>query len=217
MRKHAWLLLSALLLPASTTARPPTPNPIRIDFDAFPADKPPPGFTTEVTGPGAPGVWVVRQDNGGVLVQTSTDKTAARFPLCVYEGLLTHDVVVSTRFKALSGAVDQAAGLVVRFKDKDNYYVVRANALEDNVRLYKVVRGKREQFAGSDVKVTAGVWHTLRLSLKHDAFEVWLDGQRLFAAHDSTHEEGGEVGLWTKADSVTAFDDLTIEESDASH
>jgi hypothetical protein len=219
MTKHAWLALPALLVPAFAGAQTP-PGPIRIDFNAFATGQPPPGFSAEVTGPGAPGVWVLREDaeaGGKILVQTSTDKTSSRFPLCVYAGLLTHNAVVSVRFKALAGTVDQAAGLVARFRDKDNYYVVRANALEDNVRLYRVVDGKREQFAGADVKVAAGVWHTLRLSLKRYDFEVWLDGQRLFAARDMTHEEAGEVGLWTKADSVTAFADFTIEESDAGH
>ena len=152
-----------------------------------------------------------------MLVQTSTDKTDYRFPLCVYDGLLTHNAVMSVRFKAMSGSVDQAAGLVARFRDKDNYYVVRANALEDNVRFYKVVDGRRTQLAGSNVKVTSQTWHTLKLSLKMRTFEVWLDGTRLFGGDDMALQEAGEVGLWTKADSVTAFDDFTIEESDAGH
>jgi len=200
MTDCAWLALLALLLPALASAQGPTPGPIRLTFDALARDKPPPGFSTAVTGPGPPGVWVAREDagtGGKVLLQTNTDRTTGRFPICVYEGLLTHNAILSVRFQTLAGEVDQAAGLVVRFRDKDNYYVARANALEDNVRLYKVIDGKREQFAGADVKVTSGAWHTLRLSLKRDDFEVWLDRRRLFAARDMTHEEAGEVGLWT--------------------
>lgn len=217
-----WIATLALLLTARAEAQMPSPDAARIDFDAFEAGKPPPGFSTEVTGGGGLASWIVRKDasassGGKVLVQTSTDKTDYRFPLCIYDRLLTHNAVMSVRFRTISGSVDQAAGLVARFRDKDNYYVVRANALEDNVRFYKVVDGRRTQLAGSDVKVTPQTWHTLKLSLKMHTFEVWLDGTRLFGGDDMALQEAGEVGLWTKADSVTAFDDFIIEESDAGH
>jgi Galactocerebrosidase, C-terminal lectin domain len=218
----AWIGMLGLLLAAHAAAQAAAVGPSRFDFDASETGKAPAAFSTELTGGGGPATWEVRADptapsGKNVLVQTSTDKTDYRFPLCVYDGLLTHNVVMSVRFKAVSGTIDQAAGLLVRFKDKNNYYVVRANALEDNVRLYKVVDGRRTQFAGSDVKVRPDTWHTLKLSLKTHRFEVWLDGARLFGADDMTLQEAGEVGLWTKADSVTAFDDFTIEESDAGH
>ena len=196
--------------------------PMRVDFESDEPNALPSGFSAELTGGGGPVKWVVREDAGApsgrkVLVQTSTDETSHRFPPCIYNRLLTKNVVLSVRFKALTGTVDQAAGLVVRFRDKDNYYVVRANALEDNVKLYRVVDGKREQFAGADIEVSAQEWHTLKLSLRMDHFEVWFDGKHLFEADDTTHPETGELGLWTKADSVTAFDDFWIEDSDAGH
>ncbi len=103
--------------------------------------------------------WVIQDDptapsGGKVLAQTSADTTASRFPLCIYEPLTAADVEVAVQFKAVTGQVDQAAGLVARFQDQENYYITRANALEHNVRLYKVVHGKRTQFAGANVQVS---------------------------------------------------------------
>jgi len=152
---------------------------------------------------------------GKVLAQTSTDKTDYRFPLCVYDKFTAKDVEVSVKFKAVSGKVDQAAGLVARFRDKDNYYITRANALESNVRLYKVVGGSRKQFAGKQMNVSSGEWHTLKLAVKGKHFAVSFDDKLLFEADDDTFTEAGKVGLWTKADSVTYFDDLKIEGDDA--
>ena len=149
-----------------------------------------------------------------MLVQTSTDTTDYRFPLCIYDTLTAKDVTLSVRFKAVSGKVDQAAGLVARFRDKDNYYIVRANALEDNVRLYKVVGGSRKQFAGTKTKVSSSEWHALKLAVKGKHFQVFFDDKLLFEADDDTFKDAGKVGLWTKADSVTYFDDLKIERYD---
>jgi len=191
-----------------------------LDFDTAEVGRLPAGFSTALTGRGGAGAWRIIEDStapsgGKVLAQTSTDKTSYRFPLCVYDQLTATDATVSVRFKAVSGTVDQAAGLVARFKDKDNYYVVRANALENNVRLYKVERGDRKQFAGVDVKVPAGQWHLLTLDVKGTHFRVFLNDALLFEADDTTLRNAGRVGLWTKADSVTYFDDLTILSSDA--
>src|SRR2546430_3773770 len=144
---------------------------ITIDFDASEVGKLPSDFSTALTGSGGPVTWVVKEDAAApsgrkVLAQTSTDKTDYRFPLCIYDPFTAKDVEVSVKFKAASGKVDQAAGLVARFQDKDNYYITRANALENNVRLYKVVGGSRRQFAGKNMKVTSGEWHTLKLEVR---------------------------------------------------
>jgi hypothetical protein len=189
---------------------------ITIDFDASVVGTLPSGFSSAVTGGGGPASWVVVEDvtapsGEKVLAQTSADKTSFRFPLCVYNGLTSLDVMVSARFKAVSGTVDQAAGLVARYRDKDNYYVVRANALENNVRLYKVERGKRQQFAGADVKVPSGEWQTLALEVQGAHFRVFFNDKLLFEADDGTFKNVGKVGLWTKADSVTYFDDLRVK------
>ena len=196
---------------------------VTLDFDTFDTaavGSLPPGFSTALTGRGGPGVWRIMADatapsGGQVLAQTSTDTTSYRFPLCVYDPLTATDVTVSVRFKAVAGTVDQAAGLVARFKDKESYYIVRANALENNVRLYKVARGDRQQFAGVDVRVPSGQWQRLTLDLKGTHFRVFLNSQLLFEADDTTFRDAGKVGLWTKADSVTYFDDLTITNTDA--
>jgi hypothetical protein len=122
---------------------------------------------------------------------------------------------VPVHFKAVAGRTDQAGGLVARFMDKDNYYVVLANALEDNVRLYKVENGDRKQFAGARVKVASGQWHTLKLGLRGSHFQVSFDGKMLYESDDKTFGDAGKTGLWTKAGSVTYFDYLKIESFDA--
>lgn len=199
-----------------------------LDFDTTEGGALPTDFSTALTGGGGPVRWMVKEDasapsGGKVLAQTSTDTTDYRFPLCVYEKLMARDIEVAVRFKAVSGSVDQAAGLVVRFQDKDNYYIVRANALENNVVLYKVKNGKRTDlkpigtgpFAyGKKASVPHGQWNELHLTVTGKRFDVALNGQHLFAVDDETFPQAGKVGLWTKADSVTYFDNLTIESHD---
>ena len=114
------------------------------------------------------------------------------------------------RFKAVAGTVDEAGGIVLRLSTPDDYYVARANALEDNVRFYRVVKGRREQLAGADLKVSANQWHTLTLRAEGERFTVSFDGNALFSAQDGTFRDAGKVALWTKADSVTYFDTISI-------
>jgi hypothetical protein len=191
-----------------------------ITFGSFDTGKTPAGFTVALTGGGGAVSWIVQEDpsapsgKGKVLAQASSDTTDYRFPVCVYDGLAARDVEVSARFKAVSGRVDEAAGLIVRFKDKDNYYVARANALEDNVRLYKVENGSRSEITGISTKVSPGAWHTFRLSVQGTHFVVSFE-DKWFEADDATFQAAGKAGLWTKADSVTWFDDLKVESHDA--
>jgi hypothetical protein len=117
---------------------------------------------------------------------------------------------VSARFKPVAGAVDQSGGIAVRLLTPDNYYIARANALEDNVRFYRVVKGSRQQLAGANLKVTANQWHTLALKAKGDRFTVSFDGKALYSTQDRTFPDAGKVALWTKADSVTYFDTISI-------
>jgi hypothetical protein len=195
-----------------------------IDFNADKAGQPPSGFSTALTGKGQPGKWVVMKDDasadrGNVLAQTDADATSYRFPVCVYDALTTKDADISVRFKPISGRVDQAAGIVWRYKDKDNYYIVRANALEGNVVLYKVQDGKRTDLPlkgqgrtyGMKEKVPSGQWGILRVLVKGNLFEVYHEGKKLYEVEDDTFKEPGKVGLWTKADSVTYFDDLQVK------
>lgn len=146
------------------------------------------------------------------------DSTRARFPVAVVSDIRATDVDVSVRFRPISGRVDQAAGLVWRYRDQDNYYVVRANALEDNVVLYKVEKGTRTDLPvkgegrtyGKKTEVPARQWSTLRVVATGRLFEVYFNGAKLYDVEDATFTQAGKVGVWTKADSVTQFDDLTI-------
>ena len=207
-----------VLAPAVATALLLTPvggQAQSISFAEAEIGKQPKEFEPALTGKGSPGRWEVVNDDtaegGKVLAQVSTDPTDYRFPLLIYMPIVPADVDTAIRFKAVSGKVDQAAGVAVRLVDRNNYYVVRANALEDNVRLYRVVAGRREQFAGANVKVTAGEWHTLALRARGNQFTVSYDGKELFAAKDDRFGSPGKVALWTKADSVTRFDRVEIK------
>jgi hypothetical protein len=144
-----------------------------------------------------------------VVEQTDADSTDTRFPVLIADSGEYADLDVSMKAKAISGKVDQGMGLVFRFRDPKSYYVVRANALENNFRLYRMINGKRLQFAGANMKISSGQWHTLRVAAKGDHITCWLDGKQLIDSHDKTYTTG-KVGLWTKADSVIAFDDLTV-------
>lgn len=187
----------------------------RFDFEDAATGAPPPGFTVALTGGGPPPRWEVREDPSApvgpkVLAETSRDRTDNRFPLAVLNGFTARDAALSVRFRAIEGRVDQAAGLVLRYRNTRNYYVARANALEDNVRLYRVVDGRRIQFAGTDVRVPRNQWQTLGLRVMGDRFEVLLEGRILFSATDRALADAGQVGLWTKADSLTHFDAFEV-------
>ena len=188
-----------------------------IDFSSMPIGAKPPGFTEGLTGQGEAVCWQVLEDpsvpGGMVVAETSRDIADFRFPLCIYDGLIAKDVEVSVRFKAVEGVVDQAGGLMVRVQDHLNYYVTRANALENNIRLYKVVAGVRRQIADQSIEVTSGVWHTLSLKIAGDVLEVAFDERRVIEARDATFTEPGKVGLWTKADSLTHFADFATRPS----
>jgi hypothetical protein len=190
-------------------------TPLAVDFDSSEVGRSPSGFTTALTGGGGPISWVVRDDArapGGkpVLVQESSDDTSYRFPLCIYDKLRARDVAVEVKYKAISGKVDQAGGIVLRYTP-ENYYIARANVLEDNVDLFKTVRGKRSKIEEVPVKVSGGAWHTLRFEAKGPRLKVIFDGQTVIEKVDQTFAGPGQVGLWTKADSVSAFTNLKIE------
>ena len=138
-------------------------------------------FTVARTGQGAPAAWAVQEDasvpSRRVISQTSTDRTDYRFPLAIYEKLSVMDLDVKVHFKAVGGRVDRAGGIAVRLVDPNNYYVVRANALEDNVNFYHVVEGTRRQIRGASTKVTSDVWHTLGITAERQEFTISFDGK----------------------------------------
>ena len=132
----------------------------------------------------------------------------ATFPICYQNGTKLQDGFVEVKFKALSGKEDQAGGVIWRCQDTDNYYVARANALEDNVTIYHTLQGKRVSFKNVNLKVTPLVWHTLRVTFKGNHFTVSFDGKVVIEATDDSLSAPGLTGVWTKADSVTQFDDF---------
>jgi len=157
---------------------------IMVAIDKMTVGAAPADFEFARTGQGGPAQWTV-----------ATDPTASG----------------GRAFKAVAGKVDQAGGIVVRLADADNYYVLRANALEDNVRFYRVVKGQREQLEGANTKVTANEWHQLGLRAEGGRFTITFDGKQMFTAADQTVTSAGKVALWTKADSVTRFDRIEIK------
>jgi hypothetical protein len=185
-------------------------------FDTDKTGAPPAGFSFGRTGGGKEGRWLVQASadapsKPNVLVQADADTTDYRFPITVADASSFKDVKVSVSCRPVSGSVDQACGLVWRYKDANNYYLSRANALENNVRLYYVKDGKRIQISSWSGKVASKTWHKLEVEARADRFVVFFDGKKVLDANDSTFSGTGKVGVWTKADSVTEFDDLRVD------
>lgn len=196
-------------------------------FDKDPTGKPPAGFVEELTAGGGPVKWqVIDADDAPsgkhVVAQLSQDRTNTRYPHLVLDAFSAKDVDVSVQFKPISGKVDQAAGIVWRWQDKDNYFVVRANALENNVVAYKTVAGKRTSIGikgdaksyGVKAEVASGKWSTLRVRMVGNTAEIYLNDRKLFEVENDAFTSAGKVGLWTKADSVIQFDNLKITSLD---
>jgi len=188
-----------------------------VDFSHAEPGSLPPDWTGTQTGNGQ-AKWSIEKDaespgKPNVLKQSGE----ARFPICIKDDTRLRDGFVEVKFKPISGKEDQAGGVIWRVKDKDNYYVCRANALEDNVVLYKTIQGKRsvlpivgrEGGYGVKERVAPAQWHTLRVEFKAHQFKVIFDGKHLFDVEDSTIDDAGKVGVWTKADSVTLFNDFS--------
>jgi hypothetical protein len=215
MRLHLFGLLVAIIGGTLMTGMADAQKLVtQVDIAAMQPGPEPPGFTFWRTGQGAAAEWRVVADPTATaqkaIAQTSNDTTDYRFPLAVYQPVSAKNVDVTVRFKPVAGKVDEAGGIAVRLATPDDYYVVRANALEDNVNFYRVVKGRRSQIKGASTKVTGNQWHTLGLRAEGDKFTISFDGKPLFTAEDKTFADAGKVALWTKADSVTHFDAISI-------
>jgi hypothetical protein len=205
---------------ANTPVEQPAPvqqpgKTITYTFDDYQPGPLPAIFTAARTGQGAMGDWRIVADDSApsrpnVLAQLSKDSTDYRFPVVVSNEGAFSNLELSVKFKPVSGRVDEAGGLVFRYKDAGNYYLVRANALEDNFRLYHVVKGRRVQFAGANTQVTPNQWHELKVACIGNQITCFYDGKQLIQATDETFKDPGKIGVWTKADSVTYFDDLAV-------
>jgi len=176
-------------------------------FDKDPTGKIAPGWT-EVAG-----AWQVVKDatapsRPNVLAQVSRTHTGERFNVAVVREFRSADVDISVAFKAVSGREDEGGGPVWRYRDVKNYYVARFNPLEDNFRVYKVVNGRRLQLGSANVKLPAKRWHRLRVTMAGSRIRCFLNGKQYLDVKDETFKSAGQIGLWTKADAVTYFDDL---------
>jgi hypothetical protein len=181
-----------------------------INFDGDALGAVPTGWVSGVTGRGTPR-WAVAADAGAPSMgQVLLQSGSGTFPWCVKSGTVLADGFVEVKFKPISGREDQAGGVVWRWKDGDNYYVARANALENNVSLYYTERGSRKTIKYVDAPVAKAQWHTLRVEFTGTRVAVSLDGKRYIELDDSHITGPGAVGVWTKADSVTAFDDFSF-------
>jgi hypothetical protein len=180
-----------------------------INFDHATPGAAPSGWTAAKTGKGE-AKWAIEKDDTApskpnVLKQSGE----ATYPVCLKNDTSLKDGFVEVKFKPVSGKEDQAGGVIWRAKDTDNYYIARANALEDNICIYHTVKGKRTEKKRTEMKVASKEWHTLRVDFSENHFTVTLDGKKALEWDDKTFTEGGMVGVWTKADSVTLFDDFS--------
>ena len=204
------LAVSALLLAGPALAQPRS-LPLMSDSTQS-------GATTDrcapaLTGRGPPPVWVVANDasasDGRVLTEMTRDRSEDRFALCVAP-TAARDLDVSVRFHTVGGRVERVAGIAIRVVDAGTYYVVRADARQNNVRLYRVASGVATPIGNRDITVTEDDWHSLRLRAFGDIFQVSLDGARLFEASDRAIRQPGRIGLWTKSDAATHFERLMV-------
>ena len=212
-RRWLWVLAAAAWLASGEAASAQI-----VTFEGETPGQPPRDFEFGLAGEGEPGRWEVVADptagGGKALAQLSTNTTDFRFLVAVYKPVTAANVEVTARCKPMSGQSDQACGVIVRATDAANYYIARANALEGNVRFYRVRAGQREQLASAEgIKIERGQWHTLTLNARDDRFTVFFNDKPLHVTKDSTpapRPAEGRVGLWVKSDSVTYFDRLEI-------
>jgi len=181
-----------------------------VSFDDLKSGLPPHGWTGAKTGQGNPKWEVVVDDSAPSKPHVLKQSGEAAYPVCIKDDTSIKDGFVQVKFKPVSGKVDQAGGVIWRCQDADNYYIARANVLEDNVTIYHTIKGKRVSFKNIDTKVTPGIWHTLRVDFAGNRFIVTFDGQKVIDATDESFSNSGKVGVWTKADSVTLFDDFSF-------
>ncbi len=180
-----------------------------VNFDDLKTGAPPPGWTATKTGKGEPKWEVIADDSAPSKPNVLKQSGEATYPVCFKNDTSLKDGFVEVKFKPIAGKEDQAGGVVWRCQDADNYYIARANALEDNVTIYHTIKGKRTEKKRTETKVASNQWHTLRVDFQGGHFTVTFDGKKALEWDDDTFKDAGKVGVWTKADSVTLFDDFT--------
>jgi hypothetical protein len=218
--KHAYCLFALLSLPASGAER-------IFDFGGFPTDKTPPGFSSLLVGEGKPGEWKIVMDDvppllapqtdkapsvakRAVLAQLSQDPTDERFPVLIFDEENFDDFLLTTRFKLVSGSVEQMAGIAFRYQDERHFYVIRVSGLGKNISFYKVVAGQRQDAFRLETEVPPGVWHELSIECKGNQIICLLNGKKAMPTFTDNNAKPGKIAFWTKSDSVTYFTDSKI-------
>jgi hypothetical protein len=211
-----WTTVVALVALAGAAAWAEEGKERAFKFSKDDVGKVPTGWKAEKTGKGEGSVWKVVADDtapsksGFTLAQTA-ESPSSLFNVCVADDTKYKDVELSVAFKAMAGKRDQGGGFVWRYQDNNNYYICRMNPLEDNYRVYKVVDGKRSaEFQDETVKVPLNEWHTLKVKMEGNHIECYLDGKKYMDVKDDSIKEAGKVGLWSKADAQTRFDDFKV-------
>lgn len=185
----------------------------RWNFDQDKVGTLPGGFVTRL------GTWGIRHDSTAasqpyVYAQTSTKEIEDYFPSSLIANSICKDFIAEVKIKPISGKLDQSGGFLFRGKDNNNYYVLRIEALRGSMAVYKMVQGKRSMIVWAKAEIKSNTWQTLRILVKENKIEGYVSGQQILTLYDETFLEGGSIGLWTKSDAVTHFDDLTISRSE---
>ena len=199
--KVSTVILTALLFAAAPAET--------VNFDKADTGKAPTGWIATQTGSGQARWAVVADDTAPSRPNVLKQSGQATYPVCIKDDASLKDGFVEVKFKPISGREDQAGGLLWRARDANNYYVARANALENNVTIYHTVNGRRTEKKRTSMPVASNMWHTLRVDFQNNHFTVTCDGRKAIEWDDETFKDAGNVGLWTKADSVTLFDDFS--------
>ncbi|MEW6157783.1 MAG: family 16 glycoside hydrolase [Verrucomicrobiota bacterium] len=198
---------------------------LNFDFSKAPLDQTPPGFRALLAGTGKPGEWKILLDEATrdassnqpqniqrpVLAQLSQDPTDERFPMLLYDEESFGDFTLKTKFKLVSGAVEQMAGIAFRVQDENNYYYVRASALGNTFRFFKIVNGQRSAPIGPEIQIARNVWHELILECEGNQIRCLLNGKEVLPTLRDNSFAAGKLGFWTKSDSVAYFADTKID------
>jgi hypothetical protein len=209
-----WTTVVALAALAGAAAWADEGKERAFKFSKDDVGKVPTGWKAEKTGQGEGSVWVVVEDDtapskSGVALAQTAESPGGLFNICVAEDTKYKDATLSVSFKAVAGKRDQGGGFVWRYQDNNNYYICRMNPLEDNYRVYHVVNGKRVQIGGKEgIKIPVGEWHKLKLEVKGNKMEGYLDGEKIWEVMDDTFKDAGKVGLWSKSDAQSHFDEF---------
>jgi hypothetical protein len=185
---------------------------LRFGFERDEVDGPPAGFFFAKTGKGAEGRWrIVKSGEGHALAQSDRSRDTDRFALAIVKDQEFRDIKLSVKIKSVSGEREETGGVVWRYKDSENYLVARIDVRDNRVRLYRVVNGNLTRFGSEeDLNLKSDTWFTLRVEHKGDRIKVYLNDEAVIVERDRHFRDAGKVGLWTKADAETHFDDLQI-------